>query len=204
MLHNALDSRRKREKLLALVLEHQRASPETIQQLWLPYLEGQRIALDEPFGTTTSLEDAEVLAALLPGAKFRLSLGHMEEGAFDAKQLAGDARLQHISGLIFDGIPLQEDDLEVILESPHLHTLVELDLGNTRIGSLEPLFRSDKSRSLRILDLQRNVGPNFDLTRFAENFPNLRTLDLSNCYFPKEWAREQLSKLTNLEHLYLD
>ena len=204
MLHNALDSRRKREKLLALVLEHQRASPETFQQLWLPYLEGQRIALDEPFGTTTSLEDAEVLAALLPGAKFRLSLGHMEEGAFDAKQLAGDARLQHISGLIFDGIPLQEDDLEVILESPHLHTLVELDLGNTRIGSLRALFRSEKAKSLRILDLQRNPGANFELANIATHMPDLRTLDLGGCYIHEAWAREQLAGLTNLEHLYLD
>lgn len=204
MLHNALDSRRQREKLLALVLEHQRASPATFRDLWLPYLEGQRLALEEPFGTTTSLEEAEVLAGLLPGAKFRLSLGHLKKDDFDAKKLAEDERLQYISGLIFDGIALKEDDLEVILQSPHLHTLTELDLGNTRIGSLEPLFRSDKSTSLRILDLQRNVGSNFDLTRFAENFPNLRILDLSNCYFPEDWAREQLSKLTNLEHLYLD
>ena len=135
MLHNALDSRQQREKLLALVLEHQRASPATFRDLWLPYLEGQRLALEEPFGTTTSLEEAEVLAGLLPGAKFRLSLGHLKKDDFDAKKLAEDERLQYISGLIFDGLAITEDDLDIILQSPHLHTLTELDLGNTRIGS---------------------------------------------------------------------
>lgn len=204
MLHNALDSRRKREKLLALVLEHQRASPATFRDLWLPYLEGQRLALEEPFGTTTSLEEAEVLAGLLPGAKFRLSLGHLKKEDFDAKKLAEDERLQHISGLVFDGIALKEDDLEVILESPHLHILVELDLGNTRIGSLRVLFRSKRAKSLRVLDLQRNPGANFELAEIAEHMPGLRTLDLGGCYIPEAWAREQLSKLTNLEHLYLD
>lgn len=204
LLHGDLNSRRARETLLALVLRHEREAPDTFAERWLPYLEGQRIAHQGPFGTVTSLDDVERLAQLLPGATFRLSLGHIKQEDFDVMELASDPRLRHISAFVFDGLAIDTGDLELIIQNPHLEEVHELDLGDSEISSLQPLFDSPKTKPLRVLDLQRNPGADFELGKLAQHLPNLRILDLSGCYLSEDWARQQLAGLENLEHLYLD
>lgn len=203
-LHGSLETRKKREALLVLLLEHYEQAPDMFMSRWHPYISGLRIEWPEPFATVTSLEQVEHAEMLIPGARFRLSLGHLNEADFKPETLSRDERLRHVCGLVFDGLTLTPLGLSTILKSHHLGPLIELDLGHTRIGTLRPVLDSAKTHALKVLDLQGNAGGDLLLSEFPTHFPALEVLDLGSCYIEKEYAKQQLDGLKNLKHLYMD
>lgn len=208
MLGASLRDRPARERLLSILLSTHEAHPDLYDDQWIPYLGGRREPWPEPFGTVSSLDELERAAYLLPGARFKLSLGHRARDTprFDAVAYLSDPRVARVGALCLYGLELTGDEFERVLAIEWLTDLVELDLGRTRIDSLEPLFAYPGLEHLEVLDLQDLYdldGGDCERLMTCGRLTSLRVLDISNIY---SWrghvtaleASENLPELTSI------
>lgn len=201
MLHASLAARPDREALLGLLLERHGHDPRAYHDQWLPYLQSFSHKLPDPFGTVTTLGQAEIAAALLPGARFRLSLSGQPPKT--ALALPGDPRLRHISALCLYRLDLTDDALTALLEDPHLERLLELDLGANSKLTLAPILGSSKLSDLEVLDLHRcYIWNGTRALQHTPNMPSLRVLDLGGENLTQEMSAALRTNFPRLQHLY--